>query len=116
MGRGGSACILIHGFGEGAYVWNRFSPSISQLFRTLSIDLRGHGDSSWDQTGQYPIQRHVTDVVGLIDALQLKRFVIVGHSLRGKIAIRIAAARSSDVIGLTVVDFLPIQCPMALSA
>jgi pimeloyl-ACP methyl ester carboxylesterase len=45
--------------------------------------------------------------VRLIGALQLQRLVIVGHSLGGEIAIRIAAARSSDVVGLAVVDFAP---------
>jgi pimeloyl-ACP methyl ester carboxylesterase len=106
-GAGSDACILIHGFGDGAYVWDRFSPSIAKLFKTLSVDLRGHGDSSWDPTGRYDADGHVDDVLDLIDALEIRRFVLVGHSLGADIAIRIASMRPSSVIGAVIVDFGP---------
>jgi pimeloyl-ACP methyl ester carboxylesterase len=106
-GAGSDACILIHGFGDGAYVWDRFSPSIAKLFRTLSVDLRGHGDSSWDPTGRYDADGHVDDVLDLIDALEIRRFVLVGHSLGADVAIRIASMRPSSVIGAVIVDFGP---------
>jgi pimeloyl-ACP methyl ester carboxylesterase len=110
-GAGCDACVLIHGFGEGGYVWNRFAPSIARLFRTLAVDLRGHGESSWDPTGRYCVERHVADVLDVIEVLRLKRFVMIGHSLGGDIAIRITAARPRTVIGLVVVDFGPDPIP-----
>jgi pimeloyl-ACP methyl ester carboxylesterase len=106
-GAGTDACILIHGFGDGAYVWDRFSPSIAKLFKTLSVDLRGHGDSSWDPAGRYDAEGHVDDVLDLIDALEIRRFVLVGHSLGADVAIRIASMRPSSVIGAVIVDFGP---------
>jgi pimeloyl-ACP methyl ester carboxylesterase len=106
-GTGNEACILLHGFGEGAYVWDKFAPSIAKLFRMLAVDLRGHGDSWWHPTGEYDVEGHVADVVEVIDALRVERFVLVGHSLGGEIAIRIAAARQKSVIGLVIVDFGP---------
>jgi len=110
-GAGSDVCILIHGFGEGAYVWNRFAPSVARLFRTLTVDLRGHGESSWDPTGRYPVECHVADMLDVIEALRLKRLVMVGHSLGGDIAIRIAAARPRTIVGLVLVDFGPDPIP-----
>ena len=106
-GTGNEACILLHGFGEGAYIWDNFAPSIAKLFRTLAVDLRGHGDSWWHPKAEYDVEGHVADVVEVIDALRVDRFVLVGHSLGGEIAIRIAAARPKSVIGLVIVDFGP---------
>jgi pimeloyl-ACP methyl ester carboxylesterase len=104
-GAGRDACLLLHGFGEGAYVWNRFAPAAAHLFRTLAVDLRGHGDSTWDAMGRYPIENHVGDVLRAIQTLRLDRLVIVGHSLGGDIALRVAAALPTDVVGLALVDF-----------
>lgn len=104
---GTEACILIHGFGEGAYIWDNFAPSIAKLFQTLAVDLRGHGDSSWHPRGGYDVEGHVADVIQVIDALRIKRFVLIGHSLGGEIALRIAAVRPESVRGLVIVDFGP---------
>src|SRR5262245_51094565 len=110
-GTGSDVCILIHGFGEGAYVWNRFAPSIARLFRTLAVDLRGHGESSWNPKGRYPVECHVADMLDLIEALRVKRLVMVGHSLGGHIAIRTAAARPRIIVGLVLVDSGPDPIP-----
>jgi len=110
-GSGSDVCLLLHGFGDGSYVWNRFAPSIARLFRTLAVDLRGHGESSWDPTGRYPVESHVADVLGVIETLSLRRLIVIGHSLGGDIAVRIAAARLSHVVGLVVVDFGPDPIP-----
>jgi pimeloyl-ACP methyl ester carboxylesterase len=107
FGSARETCILLHGFGDGAYVWNAFTPSISSFFRTIAVDLRGHGDSPWDPTGEYGIRQHVTDVLQIIDVAQPGRFVLVGHSLGGEIALRIAAACAGRVIGCVLVDFGP---------
>jgi pimeloyl-ACP methyl ester carboxylesterase len=104
---GTEACFLIHGFGEGAYIWDDIAPSIPKSFRTLAVDLRGHGDSSWDPRARYTVEQHVADLIGAIDALGVKRFAMVGHSLGGHISIRIAAARPKSVMGLAIVDFGP---------
>jgi pimeloyl-ACP methyl ester carboxylesterase len=106
-GVGSDACLLIHGFGEGAYVWDRFVPSIAQFFRTLTIDLRGHGESSWDPTRDYSIESHVADVARVVDELRIGRVVLIGHSLGGEIAIRIAASRLNNVVGMVVLEFGP---------
>ena len=61
--------------------------------------------------GRYQVENHVADVLHAIQALRLDRLVIVGHSLGGDIALRIAAALPNDVVGLALVDFGPDRLP-----
>jgi pimeloyl-ACP methyl ester carboxylesterase len=98
---------MIHGFGDELHVWEDLAETLAPLFRVVAIDLRGHGDSGWDPNGSYKIQDYVDDVLQLIDAISCGRFVLVGHSLGGEIAIRIAAAQKQSVCGLVLVDFGP---------
>lgn len=106
-GGGTVACILIHGFGDGAYVWNEFAPSLASFHRTVAVDLRGHGESGWDAAGRYRVQDHVADVLQVIDALGIGRFVLIGHSAGAEVAIRIAALQCANVVGAALIDFGP---------
>jgi pimeloyl-ACP methyl ester carboxylesterase len=101
------ACILLHGFGDGAFVWALFAPYLTTDLRTLAIDFRGHGDSSWDLLARYSVEWHVADILHVIDTLGLERYVLVGHSLGGAVALQIAARRPTAVKGILVVDYGP---------
>jgi 3-oxoadipate enol-lactonase len=107
LGDGRCACVLIHGFGEGSYVWDEFLPSIASDYDAIAIDLRGHGDSEWDPEARYETQRHVADVIHLVRTLDLDPLVLIGHSMGGEIAIRVAAECVERMVGLVIVDFGP---------
>jgi pimeloyl-ACP methyl ester carboxylesterase len=102
------ACVLIHGFGEGSYVWNEFAPLVSSHYRTFAVDLCGHGDSEWDCLENYNIKSYVSDVVNVLRALNCKNIVLVGHSMGADIAIRAALERPECIVGLVLVDFGPV--------
>lgn len=102
-----SVCLLIHGFGEGGYVWNDFVAELSAATCVLAMDLRGHGDSQWDMRRHYDVQTHADDVMRMLTALDLERVLLVGHSMGGDIAIRVAASCPERVTGLAIVDFGP---------
>ena len=106
-GSDGPACIFLHGFGEGGYIWDDFAPTVVPQYWSIVIDLRGHGDSDWDPSRQYNADCYIRDVHFLIDELGLKRVAIVGHSLGGSIALRVAAARPAEVFALVLVDSGP---------
>jgi pimeloyl-ACP methyl ester carboxylesterase len=97
-------CMLIHGFGEGAYVWVDFVRNLPPGYRAYAVDLRGHGSSPRSPDGLYPRQRHVSDVIETLDTLRLNRLVLIGHSLGGDIATRIALAQPNRVAALVIVD------------
>jgi pimeloyl-ACP methyl ester carboxylesterase len=103
----GPACLFVHGSGEGGFVWADLAPQLHPGYRALTLDLRGHGDSSWDPEGRYDIHRHVADALQTIDSLGLESLVIVGHSLGGDVALRCAAELGDRVRGVVAVDFGP---------
>jgi pimeloyl-ACP methyl ester carboxylesterase len=104
-GSNGHTCLLLHGFGDGAYIWDGCIPYLSPFGRLIALDLRGHGRSQWDGQGRYCAQMHLADVLFVVDELRLSHFSIVGHSLGGNIAVGVAAARVQQVLGLVLVDY-----------
>ena len=93
--------VLLHALGEAAEDWADLAPRLAADHRVLALDLRGHGDSSWP--GEYSAALMADDVVAALDALDVRDAVLVGHSLGGVVAFRIAAARP-DLVSLLVVE------------
>jgi pimeloyl-ACP methyl ester carboxylesterase len=106
-GQDGPACIFLHGFGEGSYIWDDFAPTIVPQYRSVAIDLRGHGDSDWGVLRPYDFDSYVRDVVCLIDELGLTHVAIIGHSLGGSVATHAAASRTNEVFALVLVESGP---------
>jgi pimeloyl-ACP methyl ester carboxylesterase len=105
-GAGANACLLLHGFGDGAYIWDTCLKPLSAHFdRVVAPDLRGHGDSAWDPEGRYSLEGYRADLLLLIVALRLNRFSIIGHSLGARLALEIAAVCPRQVERLVLVDF-----------
>jgi pimeloyl-ACP methyl ester carboxylesterase len=106
-GIGRDICLLIHGFGEGSYVWNEFAPSLASYYHTFAVDLRGHGDSDWDANADYDVQTHVSDVIKIINTIGWNRISLVGHSMGGDIAIRVAIETRELISGVVIAEFGP---------
>lgn len=103
----GIPCVLLHGIGEGAFVWDDFAREICDQWRVLAIDLPGHGTSSWLPSGKYSLDAHVAAVASALEALQLERLVLVGHSLGGDVAVRLVPRLGGALRGLALVDTGP---------
>jgi pimeloyl-ACP methyl ester carboxylesterase len=107
-GREAASCLLIHGLGDSLQIWNQIGPALANLLRTVAVDLRGHGNSAWNPSGSYDIAGHVDDVSRLPDRCTGPR-LLVGHSLGGEIALRLAGQRPEAILGVILVDYNP--CP-----
>jgi pimeloyl-ACP methyl ester carboxylesterase len=108
-------CVLIHGFGEGGYVWNRTRVVLSSLCRPVVIDLRGHGDSGHSADGHYDIHSHIRDVTDVIETLGIRRMALLGHSMGGRVAAGIARDLAGRVVALGIVDITPEPNPDAIA-
>lgn len=104
-GTGKRGCVLLHGHGEGSYVWEHLASCLNG-FVILAPDLPGHGDSDWYLDGKYDLSRYVRDVRIFIDAFELDTIRLVGHSLGANVAMRIAAT-DRRIEKLVLVDFGP---------
>jgi pimeloyl-ACP methyl ester carboxylesterase len=103
-GQGSGCCLLVHGFGDGVHVWPEFAERLAADCRVLAVDLRGHGESGWDIDRRYNIRTYSEDLQRVMEALPSNRIVLVGHSLGGEVAMRLAAANGHDIAGLVLVD------------
>jgi pimeloyl-ACP methyl ester carboxylesterase len=106
-GGGGTACLLLHGFADHASVWEESVVALSARYRPIAVDLRGHGQSNWDAKCRYDIATLTRDIEQVIHAMSIPQLVVVGHSLGGHIAIRLAATHPRVVVAAVLVDAGP---------
>jgi pimeloyl-ACP methyl ester carboxylesterase len=99
----GPDVVMIHGLTGNLAVWHlNIVPRLVNRFRTLTYDLRGHGYSDVPPTGYSPDQM-AADLLELLDALELERPSLVGHSFGADIALYFAyhyPERANDVIAI----------------
>ncbi|MEE8556903.1 MAG: alpha/beta hydrolase [Myxococcota bacterium] len=103
----GVPLLLLHGFGNEAHFWDDLAPALAPHYRTLALDLRGHGDSDHDPEGRYDHLSMARDLEAVTEALGLERVVLVGHSLGGRVALRFVGRNADRMAGLILVDSGP---------
>ena len=81
----GEPLICIHGVGSYLEAWESVAERLSDRFRILTLDLRGHGRSS-KVRGRYEIDDFVGDVLALANHIGFATFNLAGFSLGGLIA------------------------------
>jgi pimeloyl-ACP methyl ester carboxylesterase len=105
--REGVPLVFVHGFGNDAHVWDDVAPAVAPYYRVLALDLRGHGDSDRDPEARYDYDAHLSDLEAVTAALGIDRFVLVGHSLGGRVAMLFAGRHPERMAGLVIVDSAP---------
>ncbi|MCZ6614502.1 MAG: alpha/beta hydrolase [Chloroflexi bacterium] len=103
--------ILLHHLNTHAHAWDQFAAAISNSYRVLALDMRGHGDSEWSKTGSYTTADHASDVAALMDHLKLERAVILGGSVGGRVALVYAAENPQRAAALIMEDVGPVRSP-----
>jgi pimeloyl-ACP methyl ester carboxylesterase len=97
------ATLLLHGIGNYGRYWDFFADAIAGRLRLVATDARGHGESGRPTDGYAPGE-FVADAVAVLDALGVERALVVGHSMGGTHAIRLAATHPDRVERLVIVD------------
>jgi pimeloyl-ACP methyl ester carboxylesterase len=100
----GAPVLLLHGSSSNARTWDRFAAHLTGAgLRTIAVDLRGHGTSA--RTADYSLTGIRDDILGLLDALDLREATVIGHSVGGYAALA-AAQHSPDRITRLVLEDL----------
>src|SRR5436309_9148349 len=102
--------LLLHGIGNYARYWDFFADAVAVRLQLIATDARGHGESG-RPAGEYAPHEFVADAVAVLNALGIDRALVVGHSMGGTHAIRLAAAHPDRVVQLVVVDAGPEPLP-----
>jgi esterase len=99
--------LFLHGGSLTAHTWDLICLALSDRYRCIAMDLRGHGDSEWPSDADYRFEAFAADAAALIEILDLHRPVVVGMSLGGLTSLELAGQRSDELSGLVVIDVGP---------
>jgi pimeloyl-ACP methyl ester carboxylesterase len=101
----GRNVMFIHGWSCDSHDWSWQLPQFEGKYHTVAVDLRGHGRSEVTPSGTYQPDDFVTDLEKLISTkYRGQKFVLVGHSMGGQIAARLAVKRPDLVSAVVSVD------------
>jgi pimeloyl-ACP methyl ester carboxylesterase len=101
------ALVLIHGLGGSTHWWDSLTPALAGSHRVIRIDLLGHGQSAKPAGGGYAITEQGARVGAVLDRLDVRRAIVVGHSTGGSVATALAEQRPALVAALVLVDTGP---------
>jgi 2-succinyl-6-hydroxy-2,4-cyclohexadiene-1-carboxylate synthase len=116
-GEGERAFVLVHGYTGSRDDWKEQLPELAKLGRTVAIDQRGHGGTTNSgDAADYTFEGLVDDLTAVLDALELERCDLLGHSMGGGVALRFALAHPDRLHSLIAMDTAasPMTIPAAV--
>jgi pimeloyl-ACP methyl ester carboxylesterase len=109
-GQGKPAFVLLHGFGASVFSWREVRGPFSEAGRVVAYDRPGFGlterpmPGEWNGPSPYGLEANVELLVHLMDALDIRRAVLVGNSAGGAVAAEAALRYPDRVTALVLVD------------
>ncbi len=101
VGTGPTALIFLHYYAGSSRAWTEVVGHLKQFYRCVAPDLRGFGASA-DAASGYTLDDGANDIAALVETLALDRYIFVGHSMGGKIALTLAARQPKGLRGLVL--------------
>ena len=100
----GPDMVMLHGLLGNLAVWHlKLVPMLRDQFRLTTYDLRGHGRSDIPPTG-YATADHVADLEALLDALDMERVHLLGHSLGADVSLHFALRHPHRVEKMVLIE------------
>ncbi|MGH8013334.1 MAG: alpha/beta fold hydrolase [Candidatus Binataceae bacterium] len=107
--------VCIHGLSGNAHNFDGLAPYLSGAYQVVALDVRGRGDSQWGQPGDYTPGNYVSDLVSLLDQLEIERVTLIGTSMGGIISMMFAGGYPERVERLVLNDIGPETDPVGLN-
>ncbi|MBR2398548.1 MAG: alpha/beta hydrolase [Alistipes sp.] len=101
--KGEKCVVLLHGYLESLRVWDDFVGLLTDKVRVVAIDIPGHGRSS-NIAPVHTMELMADMVAGVLDALQIDKVTLVGHSMGGYISLAFCAAYAERLEGLVLLS------------
>lgn len=99
----GKSILCVHGITANCCCWEVMASTLFPQYRVMAMDLRGRGRSDKPNQG-YSLDHHIRDINCLLDDLNIKKVVIMGHSLGAFIGLAFAARYPDRIDRLILVD------------
>ena len=98
--------LCVHGSAAHAHWFDFAASGLLDDYHVLAVDLRGHGDSEWERSAQpeYNYDRYAADLQELAGKLDLRDFILVGHSMGGLVSTVYAATYPGRARAFIMVD------------
>ena len=114
-GEEGHPVILLHGGGQTRHAWEKTAVTLAAKgMRAIAVDLRGHGDSAWVETGHYRFSDYGRDahaIIGQVSDMCGERPSGVGASLGGLSFLTSELNIAPELTSLVLVDIVPRMNP-----
>jgi pimeloyl-ACP methyl ester carboxylesterase len=99
----GNAVVLLHGFLENISMWDAVTTELSKRNKVVRIDLLGHGKS--ENLGYiHTMEEQAQMVFAVLQHLRLRKYIFIGHSMGGYIALAFAELFSNRIKGLCLMN------------
>jgi pimeloyl-ACP methyl ester carboxylesterase len=111
--------LCVHGAAAHAHWFDYVAAGFTPAHHVRALDLRGHGDSAWAEPRSYSFGTYAEDIDAVANALDLRDFVLVGHSMGGMASLLYAAIYPGRVGRLVVIDsimLMPMERVQAMRA
>ncbi len=105
LGAAGPPLVILHGLLGSSSNWRSIARRLAERHRVFALDLRNHGDSPHVDHMSYPAM--ADDVRAFLASHDIDSATIIGHSMGGKAAMRLALDHPGRVDRLVVVDIAP---------
>jgi pimeloyl-ACP methyl ester carboxylesterase len=103
--------LYLHGGAVNAHWFDFVAAGFTGSYHVRALDQRGHGDSARAEPPDYSYERYAADVAEVVEKLDLRDFVLVGHSMGGLVSLVYAANYPGRVKKIVVVDSTLVATP-----
>jgi non-heme chloroperoxidase len=100
--RSGIPVLFLHGYTDSRRSYDPVLAQLPDFLNAIAVSQRGHGDSDRPDEGYSPSD-FASDILHLMDSLNIQRTVIVGHSMGASVAQRFAIDHPERTVGLVLV-------------
>lgn len=100
----GPPVVLLHANYASLFMWEPWAAALKDRYRVIRVDLPAHGLTGPEPSGNYSLQRIQSLFEQFVDARGLERFVVVGTSIGGTVAMRYAADHPERIERLVMIS------------
>tara|TARA_R110001583_G_scaffold188548_1_gene350708 strand:+ start:405 stop:1187 length:783 start_codon:yes stop_codon:yes gene_type:complete len=99
----GKSIVFLHGFLENSTMWNSISQEFSKKYRVICIDLLGHGKTE-NHGYVHSMEDQAEMVKAVLNHLKLRKYIVIGHSMGGYVALSFSKLFPNNVKGLCLMN------------
>ena len=104
-GQSDVALVFVHCWACNRFFWRNQVDVFSSRYRVVTVDLAGHGQSGTNRQN-WTILGLTQDIVAVANDLNLKKMILIGHSMGGRVCLQAASLMKGRVLGVVLVDIM----------